>query len=581
MPSAAPATRARPRPLTKRFTPPAKATPAAAVKVADEGIVRAIVSVTGVVDSVNDLIVPGAYAKTLTVRRPKVADYHSWERLTGRVLHIEEWMPGDPRLPKRTKDGKPWPAEAGALVATMQYNLDSEYAREAFARVKFYAESNEAEFSVGYRVPDAMARKRRDGVRVILQVDLFELSFVMFGAAPLTMALEVKSAGIYGGTAGAVTSGSLHPAERTDEDPDEDLPPTTADDATAVGADQPWDEEDDTMPHPTETKTAAHLVAEAKGGNAETLRDWYVSARSGIAWGTPGDFDRCVAIAGKHMSVEDAKGYCNLRHHEATGMYPATHAALEGKAFGEMPGSFEEVRDAISDAARDLLSVFLDDPCVSITATFPDRVIVSAWAEGGVEGSWEIPYTFDPGSRKASLGQPTKVQLQTVAIPDPTDSPDDVAAAETEAAETVPAVMPMLATLGQLATVAQLESKAGQAARTALLAVAATVKKLPPDAATEPDGDEDGADDDGDGDGVPAGPAQMMPANPHTPPAAAPAAPGSPAAPGGPGAPADEPASDTVVLDPDEHFDTLDSLRAKDLMGDDEDPDADTDTGAY
>jgi hypothetical protein len=48
-----------------------------------------------------------------------------------------------------------------------------------------------------------------------------------------------------------------------------------------------------------------------------------------IAWGSPGDFDRCVA----HLSqyIHDPQGYCNLAHKAATGMYPATHAKMLGK----------------------------------------------------------------------------------------------------------------------------------------------------------------------------------------------------------------------------------------------------------
>src|SRR3954470_560206 len=96
----------------KGLTAPSKATPAKTVKLAPEGIVTAIVAVTGVTDAVDDLIVPGAFAHSLTVRRPKVVDDHEWKNKVGRVLHAEEWLPGDRRLPKRTKDGKPWPAEA-------------------------------------------------------------------------------------------------------------------------------------------------------------------------------------------------------------------------------------------------------------------------------------------------------------------------------------------------------------------------------------------------------------------------------------------------------------------------------------
>jgi hypothetical protein len=43
-----------------------------------------------------------------------------------------------------------------------------------------------------------------------------------------------------------------------------------------------------------------------------------------IGWGTPGDFDRCVAEVGKYMT--NPQGYCAERHHEATGEWPATHA---------------------------------------------------------------------------------------------------------------------------------------------------------------------------------------------------------------------------------------------------------------
>jgi hypothetical protein len=51
-----------------------------------------------------------------------------------------------------------------------------------------------------------------------------------------------------------------------------------------------------------------------------------------IGWGTGGDFDRCVTLATEHMGSEDAKGWCNLRHKDALGFYPAEHAAMEGKS---------------------------------------------------------------------------------------------------------------------------------------------------------------------------------------------------------------------------------------------------------
>lgn len=43
-------------------------------------------------------------------------------------------------------------------------------------------------------------------------------------------------------------------------------------------------------------------------GDAEALRRWYVDGADGqIDWGTHGDFEQCVAIAGKY--IDDPEGY--------------------------------------------------------------------------------------------------------------------------------------------------------------------------------------------------------------------------------------------------------------------------------
>lgn len=159
-----------------------------------EGIVTAIVSVTGVEDEVADIITPGAYRETLTKRRPKVCWAHSWERPIGRVLHVEELLPGDPRLPDETKDGQPWPEAAGALVATMQFNMRSPEGKSAFEVVRFYSESGECEYSIGYQVPPGKATRDAKGVRHIKSLDLYELSVVLFGAHTMTGTLSIKDA---------------------------------------------------------------------------------------------------------------------------------------------------------------------------------------------------------------------------------------------------------------------------------------------------------------------------------------------------------------------------------------------------
>jgi hypothetical protein len=57
-------------------------------------------------------------------------------------------------------------------------------------------------------------------------------------------------------------------------------------------------------------------------GGAEKLRRYWTSGEGAmkIKWGTPGDWKRCVRHLSKYLGVR-AKGYCQLRHKEATGVY--------------------------------------------------------------------------------------------------------------------------------------------------------------------------------------------------------------------------------------------------------------------
>ena len=60
-----------------------------------------------------------------------------------------------------------------------------------------------------------------------------------------------------------------------------------------------------------------HRLAKEQG-DASALIDWYVSGADGaISWGAEGDFDACVAIAGKYM--DNPEGFCQLRHIDAVG----------------------------------------------------------------------------------------------------------------------------------------------------------------------------------------------------------------------------------------------------------------------
>lgn len=577
------------------------------------GTSRAIYAVTGVVDEVNDLIVPGAFAQTLATRRVKAVWHHEWKDAVGVVLDVEEWMPGDPRFAEIPN----WPAEAGALVATVEYNRRTSKGRDTYEQVKQWYEHGEAAFSIGYRVPADGATRRADGVRVIHRLDLFEVSPVLHGAHPMTRALEVKAAATpgmeYKATPTPVELEAVKDEDRIkvaglalkaadtsrvlliqraleDDDPaagtwefpgghrekDEDAlaaalrewqeetgadlpgtanivgswtapngiyrgyvavipsesavslnrpygerrvanPDNPDGEATEVTAwwpitalpdmsllrpecrDTPWSllagatlpqGPPSTQPSPeaqqfaaglmntyaalggekksaravvaaarihgsqVEHKSARAMVAEAKAaggtdqnrGDAEQLRHWYVHGEGGaqIGWGTPGDFDRCVAIAGRHMSPDNAKGYCNLRHKDALGIYPATHAAesksarravLEAKARlaapGEpmntiqpLPASFEQIRDRLGQAVRTLLAAD-EDTWACIQGTYPDHVIASVRSDGEDEQHYLVPYTLggDGDGDDVALGQPQRVELATVVVPDDDDGP--------------------------------------------------------------------------------------------------------------------------------------------------------------
>lgn len=172
-----------------------KAVPVGDIAVVDDqkGIVEAIVSVTGVEDQVKDIIKPGAYKDTLNARTPKGVWSHDWNTPVSRTLEVRELMPGDADLPKTTRDGKAWPAEAGGLKVRTQFNLETTRGREAYSDVKFFGDS--AEWSIGYKVPPGGAVKdAKTGIRTINRLNLFEYSPVLFGAMPHAVTTSVKTA---------------------------------------------------------------------------------------------------------------------------------------------------------------------------------------------------------------------------------------------------------------------------------------------------------------------------------------------------------------------------------------------------
>jgi HK97 family phage prohead protease len=163
-------------------------------KVLDEqtGIVETIVSVTGMVDEVHDNILPGAYQKTLAIRKPKGVWGHNWEQPISKTLDVTELMPGDSRLPSKDRFGNAWPDDAGALLVKTQFNLGTDRGRDAYSDVQFFG--SEQEWSIGYQVPvGGSTFDSKQGVRKISTIDLYEYSPVLWGAMPSATTQDVKS----------------------------------------------------------------------------------------------------------------------------------------------------------------------------------------------------------------------------------------------------------------------------------------------------------------------------------------------------------------------------------------------------
>ena len=90
-------------------------------------------------------------------------------------------------------------------------------------------------------------------------------------------------------------------------------------------------------------------------GNAEELRRYWTKGKGAakIRWGTPGDWTRCVRNLSKYMGPR-AKGYCQLRHKEATGVYTGSkfNPGVRGSSDSSMFASLEEFDQKVLDQSR-------------------------------------------------------------------------------------------------------------------------------------------------------------------------------------------------------------------------------------
>lgn len=147
----------------------------------EQGVLEAIVSVTGNVDSGREIVMPGFFSKSLERKFPKGVWAHDWAMPIAKTLEAEEWKAGDPRLPDELK-------ALGGYYIKGQFNLETQRGREAYSDIKFGIVD---EFSIGYSVKKDQLNKEK-GARELVEGEWFEWSPVLVGMNRETQLLSVK-----------------------------------------------------------------------------------------------------------------------------------------------------------------------------------------------------------------------------------------------------------------------------------------------------------------------------------------------------------------------------------------------------
>jgi HK97 family phage prohead protease len=147
----------------------------------ETGVIEAIVSVFGNLDSYKEVVRLGAFSESLERKLPKGVWMHRWDQPVAKTLEARELAPGDPLLPEKL-------SALGGLYIRGQFNLETQRGKEAFSDVAF---GTVDEFSIGYSV-DAYEYDKETGVTTLTKVSLFEWSPVLVGANPATALISAK-----------------------------------------------------------------------------------------------------------------------------------------------------------------------------------------------------------------------------------------------------------------------------------------------------------------------------------------------------------------------------------------------------
>ena len=124
--------------------------------------------------------------------------------------------------------------------------------------------------------------------------------------------------------------------------------------------------------------------ADRNRGNAEKLRRYWTRGKGAlkIRWGQPGDWKRCVGYLSKYMGPR-AKGYCQLRHKEALGIYTATHAKRHKKNLSELDMAYLQLSEALFSGVENFNTEVTEEDMAL------DYEVIIAESDPDFDGSWE------------------------------------------------------------------------------------------------------------------------------------------------------------------------------------------------
>lgn len=124
--------------------------------------------------------------------------------------------------------------------------------------------------------------------------------------------------------------------------------------------------------------------ADSNRGNAEKLRRYWTRGKGAlkIRWGQPGDWKRCVKHLSKYLGAR-SKGYCQLRHKEALGIYTATHAKRDKKNLSDLDMAYLELSEALFSELENFNTKVTEEDMAQ------DHEVIIAESDPKFDGSWE------------------------------------------------------------------------------------------------------------------------------------------------------------------------------------------------